>query len=82
MHAIYPKPKEVGIPVPRHFDKERFEAGFFHALNGHQLTQVEHLRKSFRFGYRAGKIYLRQLRKERGLETFPVQGRIRIRAAA
>jgi len=59
---------------------DRFCLGFHHALTGGQINQVEHLRLSFREGYRAGKLYLKDLRRSRGVIPFPVVGRIRTRA--
>jgi hypothetical protein len=72
----YPDPKEVGIKIPAHLIKQRFQGGFLHALKGHQITQREHLRLSFREGYRAGKLYLREVRRRRGIINFPFQGKI------
>ena len=72
----YPDPKDVGINIPRHLIKQRFRGGFLHALKGHQITRTEHLRLSFREGYRAGKLYLREVRRQRGIINFPFQGKI------
>jgi hypothetical protein len=72
----YPDPKEVGIKIPPHLIKQRFRIGFLHALKGHQITRTEHLRLSFREGYRAGKLYLREVRRQRGILHFPLQGKI------
>ena len=75
----YPSPQEVGIKTPTHLIKTRYDAGFKHALKGEQLFRTEHLKLSFREGYRAGKLYLKALRKQKGVLTFPVQGRISFR---
>ena len=80
MRYTYPKPEDIGISIPGHLIKPRFNAGFLHALKGRQLTKVDHLRLSFREGYRAGKFYLRDLRRSQGIYTFPVEGRIGIKA--
>lgn len=80
MRHIYPSPKEVGIKVPHSVIEERFCAGFDHALKGGKLSSVEHLRQSFRLGFRAGKLYLKQQRKSQGIHEFPLQGRFRFRA--
>ena len=77
-HA-YPTPQEVGIKTPTHLIKARYDAGFKHALKGEQLFRTEHLKLSFREGYRAGKLYLKALRKQKGILTFPIQGRISFR---
>ncbi len=81
MQYSYPKPQDVNIRIPRHLIKERFNAGFQHALQGGQLNKIEQLRLSFREGYRAGKLYLRELRRSRGILTFPVQGKLKIKTA-
>jgi len=80
MQYIYPEPQDVGIEIPVHLRKDRFCNGFEHALKGGQITEVKQLRLSFREGYRAGKLYLRDLRRATGMVNFPVQGRIRFTA--
>lgn len=69
--------QEVGMPVPARLIPERYDRGFRHALGGGQLTAVEHLKLSFREGFRAGKLYCRALRRARGIMDFPLQGKIR-----
>ena len=49
-------------------------------MQGGQLNRVEYLRLSFREGYRAGKLYLRDLRRAQGIVNFPLQGKMRFRA--
>ncbi len=75
----YPEPETVGIPIPPHLIPQRFRAGFRHALEGGQLDRIEHFRRSFRLGYREGKLYLRELRRRQGVRSFPRQGRVRFR---
>jgi hypothetical protein len=82
MHYTYPTPRDVGIQIPARLIAERFNRGFLHALKGGQLTSAEQLRLSFREGYRAGKLYLREVRRARGVLTFPLQGRMRFKIAA
>jgi hypothetical protein len=41
---------------------------------------VEYFRLSFRMGYRKGKLYLKQVRKRRGIIEFPMQARFKVRA--
>jgi hypothetical protein len=77
MQHIYPEPQDVGIKIPPHIRADRFCKGFEHALKGGQITEVKQLRLSFREGYRAGKLYLRDLRRAMGIINFPVQGRMR-----
>lgn len=79
MKYQYPEPMDIGIKIPPHLIKRRFQGGFLHALKGRQITRVEHLRLSFREGYRAGKMYLKELRRKRGIISFPFQGRIVIK---
>lgn len=80
MQHTYPEPQDVGINIPTHLRTDRFCNGFKHALKGGQITEVKQLRLSFREGYRAGKLYLRDLRKAMGIVNFPIQGRIRFSA--
>ena len=75
----YPEPQEVGIRTPGHLVQERFRSGFEHALKGGQLNKVEYLKLSFREGFRAGKLYLRELRRAKGIVNFPLQGKIKLR---
>jgi hypothetical protein len=81
MGQTLPEPQDVGITIPPHLMTERFRYGFRHALSGGQITVREHLRLSFREGYRAGKLFLRELRRRRGIVNFPLQGKVKLRAA-
>lgn len=80
MTHTYPTPQDVGITIPVHLRADRFCNGFEHALKGGQITEAKQLRLSFREGYRAGKLYLRDLRRSMGIINFPAQGRIRFTA--
>lgn len=82
MKYHYPTPQEAGIRIPPHLRKERFCTGFEHALRGGQLDQVDHLHLSFREGFRAAKLYLRELRRRQGVVAFPLQGHVRFKAVA
>ena len=82
MTYSYPKAEEVGIKIPAHLRKERFNEGFQHCLKGGQLREAEHFRLSFREGYRVGKLYLREMRRAQGIATFPVSGRMKCKVAA
>ena len=79
MRHVYPEPEDVGISIPRHLREDRFRTGFRHALEGGQITHREQLRRSFRFGFRAGKLLCRELRRRQGVLTFPLQGRVATR---
>lgn len=76
MTHTWPTPRDLGVKVPTHLVEQRFRAGFQHALEGKQLTRVEHLKLSFREGYRAAKLVIRERRRQQGILTFPVQGRM------
>jgi hypothetical protein len=78
-HYHYPRPGEVGIEIPRDLVADRFHAGFDHGLKGGHLDHIEYFRRSFRFGYRAAKRYLRQVRRSRGIIPFPTRYRVRLR---
>ncbi len=80
MRYRYPHPREVGIKIPPYLLEGRFCAGFAHALRGGQLDRVAYLRRSFRLGFRAAKLYLREVRRRQGILEFPARYRIRARA--
>jgi len=75
----YPTPYEIGLRIPSHLRKTRFNAGFRHALEGGHLTHIEYFRRSFRLGFRAAKLYLREVRRHRGILDFPMRARFRLR---
>ena len=75
-----PTPEEVGIKPAAVLHRDKYEAGFKHALMGDNLTDPEHLKRSFCEGFRAGKLYLRKLHQERGIYSFPMTGKIKIKA--
>lgn len=80
MRYHYPNPRDIGYKIPSHLRQQRFKDGFQHALRGGHLTQVEYFRRSFRFGFRVAKLYLRELRRRQGVLDFPLQARIRLRS--
>lgn len=75
----YPNPAEAGIRIPAHLLIDRFTAGFDHALKGGHLDHVEYFRRSFRLGFRAAKLYVREVRRQRGVLEFPARYRMRLR---
>ena len=81
MKHRYPTPQEVGIAPPKSLKHDLFNAGFDHAMRGGNLTHRDHLKLSFRQGFRAAKLYLRELRKTQGVYQFPLQGKIRMKTA-
>lgn len=80
MTHAYPTPRSIGLRVPPCLVETRFNAGFEHAMKGGHLTQVEYFRRSFRLGFRAAKLYLREVRRQRGILDFPLRARFRQRA--
>ena len=72
--------KILVIRIPPHVQKDRFCAGFRHSPGGGQLDRLEHLKQSFREGFRASRLNLRELRRARGIVEFPARWRIRLRA--
>jgi hypothetical protein len=81
MDNNYPSPRDVGIRIPPTLIEDRFCAGFRHGLKGGQLDRVEYMKQSFREGFRASKLYLRELRRSRGILEFPARWRLRMRVA-
>jgi hypothetical protein len=77
----YPSPQEAGIRIPSHVKQDRFCAGFRRGLDGGQLDRVEYMKLSFREGFRASKLYIRELRRSQGILEFPARWKIRMRAA-
>jgi hypothetical protein len=78
MRKILQKPYELGINWGRRFRKERYEAGFDHAIRGGRLDRVEYLRLSFRAGFRAAKLYARELRRRHGVLDFPMRNKFKL----
>jgi len=64
----YPTPEEAGITIPPTLNAERFREGFEHGLKSNQLTKFQ---KSYAEGFRAAKLYCRELRKRQGIVNFP-----------
>ena len=81
MDICYPSPQEAGVRIPFHVKKDCFYAGFRHGLSGGQLDRVEYMKLSFREGFRASKLYLRELRRSQGILEFPARWKVRMRAA-
>lgn len=81
MDSRFPTPQEVGIRIPPNLQAEKYCAGFRHALGGGHLDRVEYMKQSFREGFRAAKLYLRELRRSRGIIEFPARWRVRLKVA-
>ena len=81
-NTCIPTPADIGLRIPTHLKADRLCRGFHHALSGGQINKVEQLRLSFREGYRAGKLYLKELRRRKGIVAFPVMGKMRMRTGS
>lgn len=79
MEYVYPTIDDLGIKVPAGLNEELFRQGFNHSIRGGHLTQREHFKKSFRFGFREGRLYLDRYRKENGIIAFPMKRRMSTR---
>ena len=77
----YPKPEDVGIKIPPGLQHDRYCDGFEHGLKGGHLDRVEYLKQSFREGFRASMLYLRELRRSRGILQFPTRWRVRMKVS-
>jgi len=77
MKTHYPTPQDIGLSIPPDLIPSRYCAGFHHALKGGQINQAEHLRRSFRAGFRAAKLYLRSYRRQHGVIEFPARWHFR-----
>ena len=80
MTYTYPNPQELGLKIPATLRADRFSRGFEHALRGGQLDNIEYFRLSYRMGYRTAKLYLREVRRRRGILDFPMRARFRQKA--
>lgn len=61
---------EIDIKTPAGINKKLFEDGYLHSINGGQLTERDHLKRSFMEGFRAGRLYLKELRKSQNIIEF------------
>ena len=78
MQHAFLKPQEIGINWGSHFRQDRYAAGFEHGLNGGRIDRVEHLRLSFRAGFRAAMLYAREQRRRQGVLDFPQRRKFRL----
>ena len=60
-----PSPEEMGISIPVNLNPESYMAGFQHGLTSNTLTAGQ-MKLSFRMGFRAAKLYLREAAKKAG----------------
>jgi hypothetical protein len=80
MRYTDPNPQELGLKILRTLRADRFSRGFDHALRGGHLDNIEYFRLSFRMGYRTAKLYLREVRRRRGILDFPMRARFHQKA--
>ena len=76
----YPTPGEAGVRIPSHLRADVFCRGYRHGLLGGQLDRSEYMRLSFREGVRASRLYLREVRRIRGVLEFPARWKVRLNA--
>jgi citrate lyase alpha subunit len=69
----------IEVAVPPSLLKDRFAAGFAHAMRGGQLNKIEYFKLSFREGFRAAKLQMRAMRRNQGIIDFPLQGRVKMK---
>lgn len=72
-----PTPTEVGFDNKAIPNKAKYDAGFEHALKGAPLRDFQY---SFRMGFRAGKLFLKEERKRRGIIDFPQKLKFNIKS--
>jgi len=70
-------PKDFGIKIPLHLNIEDFNNGFRHGMKSNTLTKFK---LSYRMGFRAAKLLLKEIRKQQGIINFPTQGKIKLKA--
>ena len=71
---------ELAVTVPPSLMKDRYQAGFAHALRGGRLDKVEYFKLSFREGFRAAKLRMRAMRRQQGIIDFPLQGKMKVKS--
>ena len=72
----------LNIETPAGLIEERYQAGFQHSISGGQMNKLEHFKKSFRLGFRAGRLYLREVHRSQGIIEFPMKARVKITATS
>jgi len=79
MEHKFPTPQEVGIKITKCVKADLFQEGWEHGLKGGQLTDIKHhFKMSFREGFRASKLYLKDLRRKQGIIEFPITGKFKV----
>lgn len=70
----------IDVVAPASLRRDLYEAGFAHALQGGQLDRIEYFKLSFREGFRAGKLHIRDLRRKAGVIDFPLRGKLKVKS--
>ncbi len=68
------------MQIPPRVEARLFAAGWRHGLRGGQLTHRRHMRRSFREGFRASRLCLRQVRRDNNIVAFPMRAKVTVRA--
>ena len=71
---------ELGMVVPSYLRKTRYRAGYAHAMRGGQLDKIEYFKLSFREGFRAAQLQMRDIRRKQGIINFPLQGKMKVKS--
>ena len=71
---------EMAVTAPFTLIKERYQAGYAHAMQGGRLDRIDYFKLSFREGFRAAKLQQREMRRRQGIIEFPMRGRLRVKA--
>ncbi len=72
----YPTLEDANISIPYGVKEDLFREGWDHSIRGGNLTEKEHFKKSFRYGFRTAKLYLNEVRKSEGIIPFPMKGKM------
>ena len=67
------------VVAPVSLRGDLYQAGFTHALMGGKLDRIEYFKLSFREGFRAAKLHMRDLRRKQGIIEFPLKGKLKVK---
>lgn len=66
---------EVMVQVPARVDRALFEQGYSRGMQSNTLTIFK---ASYRAGFRAAKLKLRELRRQQGIVDFPMRAKMSV----
>jgi hypothetical protein len=69
------KPQDLEIKIPSDAIEADFVAGFEHGMESNTLTNFK---LSYRKGFRAAKLLLKEIRRQRGVLQFPMKAKFKI----